>query len=72
MLRWHPKRKIRKADLVFSCLLFVFFAFVLCAFTKTDPGSRYGSTGDPESVLVPGQAKITKSERHFSVYITKS
>ena len=32
MLRWHPKRKVRKADLVFSCLLFVFFAFVLCAF----------------------------------------
>ena len=40
--------------------------------TKNDPGSQYSSTGDPGSVLVPRQAKITKSERHFSVYITKS
>ena len=32
MLRWHTKRRVRKGDLFFSCLLFVFFAFVLCAF----------------------------------------
>ena len=31
MLRWHPKQQVRKGDLFFSCLLFVFFAFVLCA-----------------------------------------
>jgi len=39
--------------------------------TKNDPGSRYGSTGDPGSVLVPGQAKITKSERHLA-YISRN